>query len=162
MTGRATHRLFGGGVRTALDPVLPRYPRPLARLGDQRLLFPAELSHVVVRQTETLLAVLAFGLVQTGEAGKLVPEALDDDRVRLTVVERPAVPAQQAAWHVFGDRVQTERGAAIQRRAQRRHGAREWCDQVLLVVMILHRQIVPEFHLPDAVCVRDVDDARDG
>src|SRR5205085_1293086 len=97
--------------------------------------------------TETLLAVLALRLVETREAGKLVPEALDDDRVRLTVVERPAVPAQQAARYVFGDRAHTERGATVQRRAQRRHGVRERCDQVLLVVVILHRQIVPELHL---------------
>src|SRR5438270_6828652 len=116
MTGCAACRLFGDGIRTALDPVLLWDPRTLTGLWHQRLLFPAELSHVVVRQTETFLAVLALRLVQAGEARKLVPEALDDDRVRLTVVERPAVPAQQAARHVFGDRVQTERDASVQGR----------------------------------------------
>src|SRR5262249_25508009 len=132
MTGRAVRRFFRGGVRTALDPLLPRHPRTAPGLGDQGALFPAELPHVVVRQTQTLLAVLALRLVETREAGKLVPEAFDDDRVRLAVVERPPVRAQQAARYVFGDRAHPERSATVQGGAQRRHRARERGDQVLL------------------------------
>src|SRR5262249_44656177 len=108
-------------VRPALDALHARRPRPGARRRDQRRFLPAELPNVVVRQPETLVTVVAQRFVETREAGKLVPEALHDDRVRLAVVERGTVAAEEAFRDVLRDRTNLEVDAAVERRAERRH-----------------------------------------